>query len=93
MSLVPNPLASVVDALSLPWEDLDPYAFAPVAILGKVVDKNHSDRARVAQHALDLGPSGHVEPDPIVSVQPALFITQRPVRSVTGICQTIMPGS
>ena len=25
-----------IDALSLPWEDLDPYAFPPTAILGKV---------------------------------------------------------
>ena len=25
------------NVLSLPWEDLDPYAFPPVAILGKVV--------------------------------------------------------
>ena len=28
-----------VDALSLSWEDLDPYAFPPAAILGKVVEK------------------------------------------------------
>ena len=32
-----RPLASAVDALCLPWEDLDPYAFPPAAILGKVV--------------------------------------------------------
>ena len=31
--------AWAVDALSLSWEDLDPYAFPPVAILGKVVEK------------------------------------------------------
>ena len=30
-----------MDALSLPWEDLDPYAFPPVTILGKVVKKLH----------------------------------------------------
>ena len=36
---VPDPQAWAVDALSLPWEDLDPYAFPPVAILGKVVGK------------------------------------------------------
>ena len=36
---VPDPLAWAVDALSLPWEDPDPYAFLPVAILGKVVEK------------------------------------------------------
>ena len=28
-----------MDALSLSWEDLDPYAFPPAAILGKVVEK------------------------------------------------------
>ena len=39
VSPVPDPLATAVDALSLPWEDLDAYAFPPVAILGKVVEK------------------------------------------------------
>ena len=37
VSPVADPLA--VDALSLPWEDLDAYAFPPAAILGKVVEK------------------------------------------------------
>ena len=39
VSPVPDPLAIAVDALSLPWEDLDAYAFPPTAILGKVVEK------------------------------------------------------
>ena len=39
VSSVPDPLAAAVDALSLPWEDLDAYAFPPAAILGKVVEK------------------------------------------------------
>ena len=39
VSPVPEPLAWAVDALSLPWEDLDTCAFPPVAILGKVVEK------------------------------------------------------
>ena len=39
VSPVPDPLATAVDALSLPWEDLDAYAFPPAAILGKVVEK------------------------------------------------------
>ena len=34
-----DPLATAVDALSLPWEDLEAYAFPPAAILGKVVEK------------------------------------------------------
>ena len=39
VSPVPNPQAWAVDALSLAWEDLDPCAFPPAAILGKVVEK------------------------------------------------------
>ena len=39
VSPVPDSLAWAVDALSLPWADLDPYAFQPAAILGKVVEK------------------------------------------------------
>ena len=39
VSPVPDSLAVEVDALTLPWEDLDAYAFPPIAILGKVVEK------------------------------------------------------
>ena len=39
VSPVPDPLATAVEALGLPWEDLDTYAFPPAAILGKVVEK------------------------------------------------------
>ena len=39
VSPVPDPQAWAVDALGLSWEDLDPYAFPPAAILGKVVEK------------------------------------------------------
>ena len=39
MSPVPDPQAWAVDALSLSWENLDPYAFPPAAIWGKVVEK------------------------------------------------------
>ena len=38
VSPVPDPMATAVDSLSLPWEDLDAYAFPPAAILGKVVE-------------------------------------------------------
>ena len=76
----PDPQAWAVDALSLSWEDLDPYAFPPAAILGKVVEKLQdypcnriiligSDCPRVAQHALVLGSSGNVQPNPTVSAQ------------------------
>ena len=72
---VPDPLVSAVDALSLPWEDLDAYTFPPAAILvekaksgGEVavlpMQENHSDCPRVAQHVLVLGSSGHVQPNP-----------------------------
>ena len=39
VSPVPDSLATAVDALSLPWYNLDAYAFPPTAILGKVVEK------------------------------------------------------
>ena len=75
VSPVPDPQAWAVDALSLSWENLDPYAFPPAAILSKVVklplQQDHSDRPRVAQHALVLRSSGNVQSDPSVSTQPA----------------------
>ena len=39
LSPVPDALATAVDALSLPWEDLDAYGFPPAVILGKVMEK------------------------------------------------------
>ena len=39
VSPVPDPLALAVDALTLPWDELDAYAFPPTTILGKVVEK------------------------------------------------------
>ena len=39
VSPVPDKQAIAVDALTLPWEDLDAYAFPPTAILGKIVEK------------------------------------------------------
>ena len=39
VSPVPNPQAWEVDALSLYWEDLNPYVFPPAVILGKMVEK------------------------------------------------------
>ena len=39
VSPVPDPQTWAVDALSLSWENLDPYTFPPAAILGKVVEK------------------------------------------------------
>ena len=39
VSPVPDSIAWAVDTLSLPWEELDQYAFPPVTILSKVVAK------------------------------------------------------
>ena len=39
VSPVPDPLATAIDAFSLPSENLDAYAFPPAAILGRVVEK------------------------------------------------------
>ena len=77
VSPVPDPQAWAVDALGLSWEDLDPYAFPPAAILGKVVKLQDYPCNRViliapwwvAQHALVLGPGSNVKPDPTVSAQ------------------------
>ena len=71
MSPVPDPQAWAVDALSLSWENLDPYAFPPSAILGKVEEKLQDYPCNRAQHALVLGSSGNVQSDPFVSAQPA----------------------
>ena len=75
VSPVPDPLSTAVDALSLPWEDLDAYAFPPAAILDKMVEKLQDSPCKrisgVTQHALVLGSSGHVQPDPTESAQSA----------------------
>ena len=39
VSPVPDPTAWAVDALSLPWQDLDVYAFPPVSLLNQVISK------------------------------------------------------
>ena len=79
MSPFPDPTASAVDALSLPWEDLDPYAFPPNSHIGQgsgevaglPVQQNHSDRPRVAKHALVLGLGSHVQSNPTEFAQTA----------------------
>ena len=83
VSPIPDPQAWAVEALSLSWEDLDLYAFPPVAILGKVVEKlpvqqNNSDCPMVAQHAQVLGLGDNAQPDPFMSAQSAqpCFLTQ-----------------
>ena len=39
VSPVPDPAAWVVDALSLPWESLDVYAFPPISLIPQVIAK------------------------------------------------------
>ena len=72
VSPVPDPQARTVDALSLPWEDLDLCAFPPAAILGNggqvagpSVQQTHTDCTRVVQHALVLGPGDLFKSDPL----------------------------
>ena len=76
MSPVPDPQAWAVDALSLSWENLDPYAFPPAAILGKVVEKLQDYPCNriilIAPGCPGFGISGgNVQSDPFVSGQPA----------------------
>ena len=67
VSPVPDSLAVAVDALTLPWEDLDAYTFPPTAILDKVVEKLLLED----QHALVLGPGDHVHSGPSQLAQSA----------------------
>ena len=74
VSPVPDPLATAVDALSLPWEDLDTclpssshLGQSGGEVAGLPLQENHSDCSGVAQHALVLGPSDHVQSDPTES--------------------------
>ena len=72
VSLVPDQTAWAVDALSLPWQDLDVYAFPPqpsdLQGSGSGVSQDDSHCSRLAQHGLVLGPSQSVSAD---SIQPA----------------------
>ena len=52
-----DPLAWAVDALSLPWEDLVPYVFKPVAILGKVVSRQGTTLAGESFRLFQGGPT------------------------------------
>ena len=76
VSPVPDPMAVAVDTLTLPWEDLDAYAFPPIAILGKVVEKlQDSPCKRIILIAPGwpnmpwLGLSDHVQSGPSQSAQ------------------------
>ena len=87
-----EPQAGASDALSLSWEDLDPYAFPPTAILGKVVEKLQDypfKRIILIAHGWpsmpwfwDLVPMSSQIPLSLPNLLMHLF------RLLTGICQT-----
>ena len=54
-------------------------------VAGLPMQESHSDCSEVAQHALVLGPSGHVQSDPIEPVQPTQSIDSPSIRSLTEI--------
>ena len=80
VSPVPDSTAVAVDAPTLPWEDLDAYAFPPTSILGKVVEKLlNSPLKRLiliapGWHALVLGSGSHVQSSPTQPSKPAQSI-------------------
>ena len=49
VSPVPDPTAWAADTLSLPWENLDAYAFPPVSLLSQVISKvmDHGSRRMI----------------------------------------------
>ena len=76
-----DPLAWAVDALSLSWGDLDPYAFPPVASLGKVVAKlqDYPFRGIIPgwpNMSWFLGSSDHVKSDPLCLPHLPKLLTQ-----------------
>jgi len=47
VSLVPDPIAWAVDALTLPWEGLFAYAFLPIALITRVIQKIQESKCLV----------------------------------------------
>ena len=68
---MPDPTTWAVDALSLPWESLEAYAFpsslpahqGDLQSDGSRLSQNDSNCSRVAQHALVLGPGESITSD------------------------------
>ena len=75
VSPVPDPNAWAVDTLTVSWENLDMYAFPPVALQGgqqtirPSLQENDLDSSGLAQHAMVLGPGRTVVPDPSLPTQ------------------------
>ena len=92
VSPVPDPQAWAIYALGLPWDDLDPYAFPPAAILGKVVKLQDYQCRRIILIApgwpnipwfLDLvAMSSQI---PLEHAQPAHTIIQTPHRNLSNL--------
>ena len=75
VSPVPDSLAVAVDALSLPWDirlsTSGHLGQSGGEVAGLPLQGNHSDCSGVAQHALVLGSSDHVQSDPTEPAQSA----------------------
>ena len=54
-------------------------------VAGLPMQENHSDCSGVAQHALVLGSSGHVQPNPTEPAQSAQPVDSHSIRSLTEI--------
>ena len=54
-------------------------------VAGLPMQENHSDCSGVAQHALLLGSSGHVQPNPTEPAQSAQPVDSHSIRSLTEI--------
>ena len=71
VSPVPDPNAWDIDALNINWTGLTAYAYPPMALLYRVIQKNqaiplpdHHNSPRLARDALVLGPSAALNSDP-----------------------------
>ena len=85
VSLMPDPLAIAVDALSLPWEDLDAYAFPP-GIQSKE-EMNHQPQqptlSRSSSTTSTYAPQTYQQQQPTVTVRDLILTlpkTQMPAR-------------
>ena len=96
VSPVPDPQAWAVNALSLPSEGSGSICISTSSHLGQSggetaklpMQENHSHCPGVAQHALMLGSSGHVQPNSTEPTLPAQPAHSHSIRLHTGICQT-----
>ena len=71
VSPVPDPKAWDIDPLNINWTDLTAYAYPPMALHHRVIQKNqamllpdHRNSPRLARDALVLGPSAALHRDP-----------------------------